>query len=227
MHVHTSHRCYMCPSFMLCPWQWANEHPWCSLWHFYCHRTRCRLPCGMKTTTHTSFNHVPFFSSTSWHCVHQKWNLHLIQCCHCQSNMNGFTSSILCNSKFCCLWSNSRQKKTYHDRHPIDHFLPLAIEVFGCLDKQVDVFLHDCANAIWNFKGTKGPPPFVFVTFLWKKISITLQRMQASSILSWAVAVGLATFQIPPLQNAPPITTTNLLQAVDCWDKEILISSLC
>jgi hypothetical protein len=28
----------------------------------------------------------------------------------------------------------------YHDQHPTDQFLPLAIEVVGCLHKQVDVF---------------------------------------------------------------------------------------
>ncbi len=119
------------------------------------------------------------------------------------------------------------KKRSYHDQHLTDHFLPLAIEEFGFLDKQVDVLLHNCANAMWNFKGTKSPPPFVFVTFLCKFFSITLQRLQTSSILSWAIAVGLATSQLPPLENAPPITTTDLLQGVDCWDKEILISSLC
>jgi hypothetical protein len=108
------------------------------------------------------------------------------------------------------------KKKSYHDRHLIDHFLPLVIEVFGCLDKQVYVFLHDCANAMWNSKGTKGLPPFFFVTFLYNFFLITLQRMQTSSILSWAVAICLATSQLPPFQNAPPITTTDLLQVVDC-----------
>jgi hypothetical protein len=39
------------------------------------------------------------------------------------------------------------KERSYCDQHPINHFLPLTIEVFGCLDKQVDVFLHDCANA--------------------------------------------------------------------------------
>jgi hypothetical protein len=38
--------------------------------------------------------------------------------------------------------------RNYRNRHVIDKFLPLAIEVFGCLHKHVDVFLHDCANAI-------------------------------------------------------------------------------
>jgi hypothetical protein len=48
------------------------------------------------------FNNVPFLLSTSWCCVHQKWNLHLNRCCHCQSNMSGFISLILCNQKIYC-----------------------------------------------------------------------------------------------------------------------------
>ncbi len=83
------------------------------------------------------------------------------------------------------------KERSYSDRHPTDHFLLLAVEVFGCLNKQVDVFLHDCTNDMWNFKGPEGPFRFVLFTFLHKKISITLQRMQESSILSWAIIVGL------------------------------------
>jgi hypothetical protein len=40
------------------------------------------------------------------------------------------------------------KKKSYYNRQPISQFLPLAIEVFGCLQKQINVFLHDYANAI-------------------------------------------------------------------------------
>ncbi len=36
--------------------------------------------------------------------------------------------------------------------------------------------------------------------------------MQASSILSPAIAVGLATSRLPPLQDTPPIATAGLLQ---------------
>ncbi len=39
------------------------------------------------------------------------------------------------------------KKRSYCHRHSIDQFLPLAIEVFGCLHKLVDV----CANVIWSF----------------------------------------------------------------------------
>jgi len=43
-----------------------------------------------------------------------------------------------------------------------------------------------------------------------------LQWMQASCILSWAIGVGLATSQIPTLQDTPPIVMVDLLQAIGC-----------
>jgi hypothetical protein len=55
----------------------------------------------------------------------------------------------------------------------VNQFLPLAIEVSGCLHKHVDVFLHDCANAIWSLKGIEGLHLFTLVVFLRKKFSIT------------------------------------------------------
>ncbi len=77
------------------------------------------------------------------------------------------------------------------------------------------MFLHDCANAIWSLKGTKGPHLSTLVIFLRQKVSITLQKMQASSILSWVVAINLTTSRLPPLQDTPPITMVDLLQAVN------------
>jgi len=109
------------------------------------------------------------------------------------------------------------KERSYCNWHPTNQFLPLVIEVFGCLHKYVYVFLHDCANAIWSLKGTKGPHLSTLVTFICKKISITLQTMRASSILSRAVAIGLTTSWFPPLQDTPPITTVDLLQAVNFW----------
>ncbi len=55
------------------------------------------------------------------------------------------------------------------------------------------MFLHDCANAIWSLKELEGPPIFALVTFFRHTISIMLQSMQTSCILSWAIALGLAT----------------------------------
>jgi hypothetical protein len=90
-------------------------------------------------------------------------------------------------------------------------FLFLTIELFGCLHKHVDVFLHDYATAIWSLKGPEGLHLSTLVIFLCQKISITLQRMQASFILNWAVTIGLTTSQLPPFQNTPPITIVDLL----------------
>jgi len=144
----------------------------------------------MRTITCASFNHIQLFSSTNQHCVYQKWYSHLSQCCHCWPNMSEFTSMILHNSKICHFQCNSSQGKELLQHTPTNQFLPLAIEVFGCLHKHVNVFLHNCANAIWSLKGTKGLHLFTLVTFFHQKISITLQRMQTSSILSQAVTLG-------------------------------------
>jgi hypothetical protein len=44
-----------------------------------------------------------------------------------------------------------------------------------------------------------------------------LQNMQTSSILSRAVAAGLATFQFHPFKTHPP-AIVDLLQAISCED---------
>jgi hypothetical protein len=65
--------------------------------------------------------------------------------------------------------SNAIQAKemNYRNQHPTNQFLPLVIEVFGCLHKHVDIFLYDCANAIWSLKGLEeGPHLSTLITFL-------------------------------------------------------------
>jgi hypothetical protein len=84
-------------------------------------------------------------------------------------------------------------ERSYCNWHPINQFLPLALEICGCLHKHVDVFLHDYANANWSLKGTKCFHLSTLITFLCQKVLITLQRMQVSSILSQVVAIGLVT----------------------------------
>jgi hypothetical protein len=71
------------------------------------------------------------------------------------------------------------------------------------------------ANAIWSLKGPKGPIIFVLVIFLYQNFFVTLQKMQAYSILSWVVTIRLTTSQLPTLQDTPPITANDILQAVD------------
>jgi len=92
------------------------------------------------------------------------------------------------------------KQKSYCNQHPINLFLPLIIEIFGCPHKQANIFLHNCANAIWSFKRPKGLFLFILVPFLHQFFLITLQRMQATSILNWVVMVNLTTFRLPSFQ---------------------------
>ncbi len=93
--------------------------------------------------------------------------------------------------------SNATQakKKSYHNQQPTDQFFLLAIEIFGCLHKQANVLLHNYANIIWSLKRPKGPPLSILVIFLHKNKSITLQRMQSSSILNGVLTVNLDTLR--------------------------------
>jgi len=40
------------------------------------------------------------------------------------------------------------KERSYHNWHPTEQFLLLIIEIYGGLHKHVEVFLHNCANAI-------------------------------------------------------------------------------
>lgn len=91
----------------------------------------------------------------------------------------------------------------------------MVIEIFDYLHKQVNVFLHDCANVVWNLKVPKGLPLSILVTYFFQRVSITLQNMQESSILSRMIAIGLAISQLPPLQDSPFIPIPNLLWVVE------------
>jgi hypothetical protein len=49
---------------------------------------------------------------------------------------------------FATLDVTQAKERNFCNRHPINQFFSLTIEVFGCLHKHADVFLHDYANAI-------------------------------------------------------------------------------
>jgi hypothetical protein len=50
--------------------------------------------------------------------------------------------------EFVASYAVQAKERNYCDRHPIDQFLLLAIDVFECLHKYINVFLHNYANAI-------------------------------------------------------------------------------
>jgi hypothetical protein len=55
----------------------------------------------------------------------------------------------------------------------------------------------------------------ILITFLHQKLSITLQRIQVSSILSQVIVIGLIISWLLPPQNTPPISTTDRLRIVN------------
>jgi hypothetical protein len=118
---------------------------------------------------------------------------------------------------FVALDATQTKERSYYNRHPIDQFLPLEIEIFGCLHKHVDVFLHDYANAIWNLKRTKDIHLSTLVTFLHQIVSVGHITEDANIFhLKLGNSHRLSYFpSSTPLQDTPPITTTDLLQAVD------------
>jgi hypothetical protein len=111
MCVHTSHQPYGYPPFTLCSWQWMHWNSRCNLRHLCHHCTRCWLPCGTKTITCASFNHIQFLLLTNRHYAYQRRHSHLRRRCHCRLNSSIFISLILRNSRICCLRCNSSQRK--------------------------------------------------------------------------------------------------------------------
>ncbi len=133
---------------------------------------------------------------------------------------------ILHNSRICNLWCGSSKKKELS--RPTPHLLIPSFNNWGIWVSTKTswyVFRWLCQCHL-ELERARGPSSRCFGYFLCKKISITLQRMQASSILSHVIVVGLSTSRLPPLQDAPLITMTNLLQAIDFWHGYVLTSSL-
>jgi hypothetical protein len=170
MCVNTSHQPYWYPPLKLRSRQWAHGNPWCNSWHLCYHCTRCCFPHGTKITTYIFFSHIQLLSSTSRHCVHQRWYLHRSWHCHCRPNANKFTSSILRNIRIYYLRCGSSQKMELLWPTPHQSIPPFSNWIIWMLHKQANVFLHNCATTIWSLIGPKGPHLFVLITFLHKKI---------------------------------------------------------
>jgi len=148
---------------------------------FVSHNVKCWFPCWIKTITCTSFNS----------------SCRRINIVFTKDDIRTLANVVIINPTWVNLfpWSYATQgfvaldvvqvkERNYRNWHPINQFLPWAIEIFGCLHEHADLFLHDCANVIWNFKGIEGLHLFTFVPFLCQNFLITLQRIQVSSILS-------------------------------------------
>jgi len=176
--VHTSHRPYGYPPFTLCSWQWTHWNPWCNLQHLCRHCVKCWFPCGTTTITCISFNHIQLLLSMNWHCAYQIWNCTLTNVVITDPTWIDLLPQSCATRGFVASDAIQANERSYYNWHPTNQFLPLALEICGCLHKHVDVFLHDYANAIWSLKGIECFHLSTLVTFLCQKNLITLQRMQ-------------------------------------------------
>jgi hypothetical protein len=70
----------------------------------------------------------------------------------------------------------------------------------------------------------KRSSSFCFDNFFSSKKFNHIARLQAFSILSWAIDVNLFTSQLPPLEETPPIITIDLLQMIDSWHRKIRLT---
>jgi hypothetical protein len=79
------------------------------------------------------------------------------------------------------------------------------------------MFVHDCANALWNFKGLEGLALFCFgYYFVLKKFNYIAK--DASTLHLKLDGNGRYNYfpTSTPLRRTPPITMIDLLQVINC-----------
>jgi hypothetical protein len=78
---------------------------------------------------------------------------------------------------------------SYHDRHPKDNFIPLAIVIFGCLHQHADNFFLQYVNVAWSMKGFGRPPLLILCSFYKQIRFVVLHRVHTATILQCVVAI--------------------------------------
>ncbi len=120
-----------------------------------------------------------------WHCFVGRWHSHIGQCCHCWLRLNKLGimgDSFLWGGYVLGVIGSSGEGRI--GRYLVDVFLPLAIEVFGCLHQHADTFFYWCANMMWTTKGTKGLPLLVLCSF-YKHRMINMLTLFFIDVLTW------------------------------------------
>jgi hypothetical protein len=75
------------------------------------------------------------------------------------------------------------KKRSYHNQHPINLFLPLVIEVFGYLHKQADLF-QTTMPILLELESARRPSFFYLGHFSSSKSFNHIAKDASSSILS-------------------------------------------
>jgi hypothetical protein len=69
-------------------------------------------------------------------------------------------------------------------------FLPFTIEIFDCLHQQVNNYFHQSSDMKWSTKCSNGPSLAFLHAFYKQRVSIALQRVEATSIFRHVVIAG-------------------------------------
>lgn len=104
-----------------------------------------------------------------------------------------------------------------HDQHPCYVFLPFAIEVFNCLHQQVNNFFHQSGDMEWSTKCSSDPPLATLHAFYKQRVSIALQRGEATSIFTHVVIAGEDSFGLSVLSGFQSPFFKKLLYAPCDW----------
>jgi len=130
---------------------------------------------------------------------------------------------MMCSTQSLIRWKTTHAKERLLWLAPIES-IPLFNNqdfwLFAQTNKNLCTWLY--GNVTWSTKWLEGYPLLLWLFFC-QIISITLQKIQTSSILTQEITIGLATFELPPFQDPPPIPTIDLLQASNQMRKFISI----
>jgi hypothetical protein len=118
------------------------------------------------------------------------------------------------------------KEKLYRNRYLMDVFLPLPIEIFGCLHQQSENILYQCANMVWSTKDTTCPPLLVLCSFYKSRVSIALQRTHATTISKQAITIRESSSRLGILSGLRTLSLVDMLHAMQLVEGSIFSGSL-
>jgi hypothetical protein len=149
---------YGCPFFTMLVWlyYWQSRYPFVSMplqeWMYNNPRYTLGYCCNYylgKWNTCSKGGFPPFPSphpTMNGYFYHQIWLLDLNGCCHCWPNSHRYgvtniNNNNICNNDGC----SKKDVQSYAEWAPKDHFIFLAIKIYGCFYFRFDSFFTACA----------------------------------------------------------------------------------
>jgi hypothetical protein len=108
------------------------------------------------------------------------------------------------------------QEKTqsYVEQAPNNDFIPLAIEMYGCLHFHFHLFLIVCAWTTIMRHQQSSLVPSTFISHYRQHVSIALQHAQAITIFQRATTLGRGSSSLPHMIASAPSSLIDLWQMI-------------